>query len=307
MLGQKKVAWLVRQVEEFRSAATDDPQKATQRWLHDYITQVFYQKAVLAEKRWGMFFLSLAAMHDYLQEDPQIPDKPALDSKSDFNLLQNAIVTIGLRMGRWLAGFLSPDDSGRPVARWQFCCWQKAVSGLFYEWNQKRKTMPIADLHDQQDIVDADDILPERPSIKNSRREWVFKRAQKFAAEWQQTPGPASCITLIDDFVRRMYLEDNIINKDELADRIYQLFEALEPTGMLQNNQSSRQLSVEDGEAFFVRLLFELLPVAAEMLMHLRQRPEEYMEKAYNRKGYDLGGRMFNIMNRWAIALRQAS
>ena len=306
-LGPKKIAWLVEHAQKFHSMTADNAPAAIQTWIHDFITQIYCPHCIVIEKRWGMFLASLAAMREYLSEDPQLPDKLSYRSDTDFSILQNAIITIGLRMGRWVASLQDSNDATPASPRWKFCRWQDSLAGIFYVWFRKNRLPPlVVQLEPEQDffdLVDTDDTPPRRASLIVDRKEWLKSRFGSFYSEWQNSPELGSCITLVHDFVRRMYLEDNISNKDELADLIYQLFNALSLTPFLKTPRNPDQEN--DKTDAFTQLFFVLAPVAFGMLEHLRERPEEYLMRSYNMRGYNLGNKMFEIMDRWAIALRK--
>lgn len=308
-LGPKKIAWLVEHAQKFNSIAAENPSIAIQTWLHDFIVYIYCPRSILPEKRWGIFLASLAAMRGYLADDPELPDEVFYKSNTDFSVLQSAIITLGLRMGRWVASLRDPYKVIPTVPRWKFCLWQKSLHSLFFAWNEKNIQTPLVvpGMLEQDfiDFIDSDDTPPQRASLIIDRKQWLKDRLARFSTEWQNSPQLGICITLVHDFVRRMYLEDRISDKDELADRIYQLFGALSLTPFLENSRIPDQESDETDT--FIRLFFTLTPVANGMLKHLQVRPEEYLEKIYNRSGYDLGNKMFAIMDQWEIALRNES
>lgn len=292
-LGQKKVNWLKNSLSKFNNSVQKNVSAAIKDWLNDFVFQVYHPKEIRPDRIWGVFILSLAAMKTFLQEDAQIPDIFPEGCDQNENKLQNAIVTYGMRMGRWVALSNSNEYHEKKAEKWQFCCWQQSLRKIFY------KCAINNDLHAgcvrvETILKDDEDIKPGRLLLKNVRKEWLQKRISEFNSD------PVSLsrgMSLVNDFVVRFYIEDRIPEISEQFSLIGILLESL------KNEKIEKPKLVDNGgwqDDSLECLYFKILKIFKEISEY---QPSECFRFS-DSTGYYKGEETLAALNGWAYRLR---
>jgi hypothetical protein len=292
-LGPKKLGWLMSHAESFKAFATDNPSKAIFEWLNDFIFQVYRPKMISQEAMWGMFLASLVAMRQYLQGDEQLPDRYEKQQSESIEDLQKAIITYGLRMGKWVAMRQAQAEASANASKWTFCQWQDSLRDLFFIWANPEIEFSCSSKDFLPDLIDCNDISPKRHLLMDDRKEWLEQRIAKFNSE---NSNIMRGVSLLNDFVIRMRIEDSIPDEKELLELIFRLFKALENEKIVKPEDIDNEDWCADP---FVGLYFELLKIVEQVA---KFEPCEFVRNA-DQTGYYKGEETLRVINGWAYIL----